>query len=549
MTRARDSFGGRLLWLACGLLLLAGCHGDEATPGASSGQQDAVLPALPPGLGTTAREVIAAKRDALARALREPHATPRRQARAYGELGMRYHAYELMNEARLCYRRASELDPEEFRWAYFLGEAEHLLGEHQASARAYRQVLRLHPGHAPALLALARNEEASDDLAAAQEHYQEALAHGASPGTALTGLGRIALQRGEPEAALGHLVRALRHQPGSHQTHYSLAMAYRRLGDEARAARHLARMAESPFERTTADAADPLLEQIAKLRSSATVHERRAAKAAGLGNLARAVVELKQALATDPDRSTARHNLAVALLRQGRRQDALDQLAEVLERDPRHVPTHLTFGQMALNSARLKDAARHLQRALALDPNSAQVHLALANTELHSQRPQQALEFFQRALALKPGLERARFGAAASRLRLARYRRALQGLELDMEAMPQSRALRLLLARLRAAAPPPELRDPVQAQRLMRAQGLDEATVSEAETLAMAYAEQGDFDSARRWQQHALRATGAPPGRHPWVRRRLELYRRDEPVREPWAAGEVLLAARIGAPD
>jgi len=45
------------------------------------------------------------------------------------------------------------------------------------------------------------------------------------------------------------------------------------------------------------------------------------------------------------------------------------------------------------------------------------------------------------------------------------------------------------------------------------------------DTLAAAYAETGDFEQARQWQEKALKAPGVAPGDQDGMRRRLQLYR------------------------
>ena len=67
------------------------------------------------------------------------------------------------------------------------------------------------------------------------------------------------------------------------------------------------------------------------------------------------------------------------------------------------------------------------------------------------------------------------------------------------------------------------------------------ATIAGAETLAMAFAELGRFTEAATWQEAAL-AAAQDAGRRdllPQIEGRLELYRRRQPCREPWARDEV----------
>ena len=45
-------------------------------------------------------------------------------AAAVGRLGMTLHAHKQLNAAKACYRRASLLEPANFDWLYYLGDAD-----------------------------------------------------------------------------------------------------------------------------------------------------------------------------------------------------------------------------------------------------------------------------------------------------------------------------------------------------------------------------------------------------------------------------------------
>ena len=61
------------------------------------------------------------RREALEAALAKPGAKPGEHSIAYGEAGMLFHAYNFLDAAEACYHNAEILEPEEFRWPYYLG--------------------------------------------------------------------------------------------------------------------------------------------------------------------------------------------------------------------------------------------------------------------------------------------------------------------------------------------------------------------------------------------------------------------------------------------
>src|SRR5579863_1894006 len=80
-----------------------------------------------------------------------------RSADASGNLGMVLDAYLQYQSAALCYRRAHELNPRVFRWAYYLGADQVHQGEYDQAASTLRQALALSPDYLPARLKLAES--------------------------------------------------------------------------------------------------------------------------------------------------------------------------------------------------------------------------------------------------------------------------------------------------------------------------------------------------------------------------------------------------------
>ncbi len=68
-----------------------------------------------------------------------------------------------------------------------------------------------------------------------EQYLRRALVCDAKYGPALLGLGQIALDEGQPEKALAHLLRARSALPKSQEVHYTLGRVYQRLGQDAEA--------------------------------------------------------------------------------------------------------------------------------------------------------------------------------------------------------------------------------------------------------------------------------------------------------------------------
>jgi len=105
---------------------------------------------------------------------------------------------------------------------------------------AYRKAIELDPEHADAHVNLGRLLHEAGDAAAAEPHYEAALAARPDDGTAAFNLG-VALedQNKLPEARLAYL-KATRLDPASADAHYNAARLAEKLGRSAEALQHLA---------------------------------------------------------------------------------------------------------------------------------------------------------------------------------------------------------------------------------------------------------------------------------------------------------------------
>ena len=64
-------------------------------------------------------------------------------AETAGKLGMTFQVYGKYDLARTCYLRARERDLRSFRWAYYLGNLEGLLGNHGEAVETIRAALKI----------------------------------------------------------------------------------------------------------------------------------------------------------------------------------------------------------------------------------------------------------------------------------------------------------------------------------------------------------------------------------------------------------------------
>ena len=95
---------------------------------------------------------------------------------------------------------------------------------------------------------------------------------------------------------------------------------------------------------------------------------------------------------------------------------------------------------------------------------------------------------------------------AMTLIQAQRYHHALLQLEEAQDAFPENMEIKNILARLLAACPDETIRDGSRSLHLAQLVVRSNGNVEHLETLAMAYAELGQFDKAIEWQQSAIRA-------------------------------------------
>lgn len=472
---------------------------------------------------------------------------------AWGALGQWFDVYGYTMSAERCYSNAHGLDPKEPRWPYYLGRLAEEAGDLEAARAFFTTAAEMAPGEVAPRVRLGNLALRRQDAESAEVLFRDVLAvRPESPG-ALLGRARLALLRGDAAAALEPLEALASQQPEAAEVHYSLGLAWRQLGDEERAAEHLRKVPEENLDQIFLDLGDPWERELKLLDRGARNLTQRGVRAFRRGEHERAAVLLGRAVAADPEGPEMRVNYALALRETGRWAAAAEQLEEALRGAEAGsmfaTKAHLELGRLLAARGRPAAGAVHLEAALALDPHSTIAHLELGRLLHNEGRLDEALGHYAAVRQADRRLAGTRFWHAALLILLDRRQEALDSLEEDLRELGDERRLRLLLARLLAAAPESGLRDVDRARQLLDSPAAP-ADVLFAETAAMVAAEEGRFEEAAAWQRAAVDALAdvRPRTAAHTARRRLVLYERGEPCRNPWEARETPIVTAVERP-
>ena len=208
-------------------------------------------------------------------------------AEAWGYLGHVYLSHGWEVPAIPCYRQASSLAPNAFKWLYFLGRLTKQRRP-EAAVKHLTRALTLDATYAPAHLYLASALRILGRFDEAQQHLVRAKRLQPDNPFSELWLGEIALARQNVELARTHLQQALRLNPGQSEAHALMAQVAIALGNK-RAAKQHAHAARAPSQ--YGDLSDPLWWDVLQAGVTASLYAERGRRYMSEGDYARAVAE------------------------------------------------------------------------------------------------------------------------------------------------------------------------------------------------------------------------------------------------------------------
>jgi len=260
-----------------------------------------------------------------------------RDPRSHYELGIQYAALDRPAEALAYFERVLELSPRFEDTQFRVGIAYGRLGQHETALRALRRAKQRLPQFSAAIaLEEGNSHRALGDDAAAERAFREAIDSSPEFAAAYVNLALLYQSKNRHDEALTCLERGLEKCPGQVDLLRARArfLAQQRRFHEAREC--LTRIG------------DVTNTQLAGLRG---------AVALGLGEVAEAVVQLRQGLEARPNHETAL-NLSTALEAQGDRAGALQAAGEALRLAPNAAAALARFKQCAVDTFRSRVPAR-----------------------------------------------------------------------------------------------------------------------------------------------------------------------------------------------
>ncbi len=358
---------------------------------------------------------------------------------AWGRLGQAFEAGEYPGEARICYARAAELEPESARWPHLLG----LLQLQDAPAAALTNLARAtrlaSPTNDASRLRLAQALIERGRPAEAKEHLAPLLAARPDHPAARLELARVRLAENEPTLAAELLTPCLTNPYTARSAAQLLSQAKARSGDAAGAVALARRAAAMP---RPFDWPDPFLREVQEFKQDRSHQVEKANRQVIQRRWAEAEVTLTNLLSSFPDdpecllvlgrlrfqqsrcpeaEAAFRRHLAVqtnslngliqlglSLMCQSRWPEAGDVFGRAVQVKPDFAQAHLNLGLARSRAGDPAGAITSLREALRCSPGDADAHALLAEELSRTGARDEAARHLERALALDPASPRAK---------------------------------------------------------------------------------------------------------------------------------------------
>jgi tetratricopeptide (TPR) repeat protein len=528
------------------LVLSIGCSRSNEGPSQppTPSMLDVTLPDLS-RMDPSVQEQVRRQYQSMLETVKRPGISDEERGRAYGTIGMVLQAGEYYEAAEPAYLNAQALMPREPRWPYFLAHLHKSRGDTARSIELFNRVLEISPNDVPTLIWLGRAYLDQGQAEKADPMFERARQLAPQVPSVLVGLGQAALARRDFARAASTLEEALTIDSGLQSVHSPLAMAYRGLGDTAKAEAHL-----KQWKNTEVLVPDPFRRELDLMLDSGLSYELRGVRALEQNDYKAAADFFTKGVAITPGTSalgrSLRHKLGTALYMSGDVPGAVKWFEETLRMAPDEgidetaAKAHYSLGVLMASGGRSQQAVSHLSAAVRFSPNYVEAYQALADVLRRSGRLEQAMTQYAEALRVNPKAADARFGYGMALVRLGRYREARDWFDEASQLYPDRPDFQFALARLLAAAPDDRVRDGQRAQAIVERLAQTSRTIDLGETLAMALAERGQFAEAAALQRQVMEAS-TRQGLDAVTKRmaaNLLRYERGQPCRVPWTTDD-----------
>lgn len=224
------------------------------------------------------------------------------------------------------------------------------------------------------------------------------------------------------------------------------------------------------------------------------------------GDNAKAIAELEKALEKQPDDAVIFLLMANIHQQAGDMDAALADVDRLIEKNPNLSLARRTRILLLIEAKRWDQASDELKKLLEATPDDVdlQVQLGMLYSAMH--KPAEAIEVYDKVLAADAENFDSLRGKADALLALGKHAEAIAIYEKALKVEPEDSGVLNNLAWVLATSPQDDIRDGKRAVELATkaCEETDYKAGHILSTLAAAYAETGDFETAKKWSAKAI---------------------------------------------
>jgi len=255
------------------------------------------------------------------------------------------------------------------------------------------------------------------------------------------------------------------------------------------------------------------------------------------GDFEKAVEQFTKVLELQPGSLLPLIHRAEAYLFSGKLEEALADVDQVLDKQPEPAARRIRAEVLAQQN-RLDDAIREIQQLTESLPNLAELRMQIGLYYLLNKQPAKAIEAYGEALAIDENNFLALRSRGDAYLNMGKHVEAIKDFEAALKLEPEDPSLLNNFAWVLATSPDEEVRDGERAVEMAtKACELTEYNKPHIlSTLAAAFAEVGNFETAIEWSQKAVDMDD--PDNSEQLAEELASYQQGEPWRERQTVAE-----------
>ena len=355
--------------------------------------------------------------------------------------------------------------------------------------------------------------------------------------------------RDNDEARLKDYARAIELDPTNTEAWQGRALTYMQQGEDDKAIADFKRLIDDNKENVNArlalaealtnmerfeEAVEQVEEAIKMAPDEALAYTMRARLKLVEEDIKAALADLDQAIRLNPQDVVALMIRARLYLAEENIPAAKKDVETALLLSPGLIQGILIRSVIAAEEGRMTDAIADIQLLLQDDPENVSWRLQLAGYYIRDKRHSRAIEIFTKILADDENNQDARRARADTLLSVGKHKEAIDDYEILIKQAPKDDGILNNFAWVLATSPDEDLRDGQRALK-MATEACELTEYKEAHilsTLASAYAEIGDFESARKWSQKAVEAEVEDEETKEQLKKELESYQENKPWRE-----------------